>query len=284
MRKIIFFLLIIISGCSGIYAQTVPSNTEIFEKMMASINNVHSLKFRLIKNERMIGGKMAPQDQQVKLLCTPFKCYIKVAKPDVGAEALFVKGTNNNQSLVNPNGFPYMNLNLDPYGEILRKNQHHTVFELGFTYTGELLKDAYDRYKYKINEFMKNEGTITWDNHECYKIVFDNKDYALYDYTVLPGEDLIKIAQKKKVSDYQLLELNPSVKTYSSVRPGQVIKVPVTYGKKIIVYIDKQNFLPIYEEVYDNKGLFSLYEYHNLVVNPVIPEIEFTKDYPGYGF
>ncbi|HRA60945.1 MAG TPA: DUF1571 domain-containing protein, partial [Bacteroidia bacterium] len=213
----------------------------------------------------------------------PFKCYLKIAKPNEGAEVLYVKGTNNNNALVNPNAFPYINLNLDPYGDILRTDQHHTIHELGFVYTGELLKDAHDRYKAKIDEFMKNEGIIKWDGRDVYKIVLDNKEYKLLDYTVLPGEDLIKIARKKKVGEYNLLELN-GLKSFTSVKAGQVIKVPITYAKRIVVYIDKLTYLPIYQELYDTKGLMATYEYHNLVVNPVIAEEEFTKGYKGYGY
>ena len=282
MRKLIFLFLAVLSA-GVVSAQPMPTHTELFDKMMTSISNVRTLKFRLIKNERMIGGKMAPGDQQVKMQVNPFKCYLKIAKPNEGAEVLFIKGTNDNNALVNPNAFPYINLNLDPYGDILRKDQHHTIHELGFIYTGELLKDAHDRYKHKINEFMKNEGIIKWDGRDVYKIVLDNKDYVLNDYTVLAGEDLIKIARKKKVSEYNLLELN-GLKSYTSVKAGQVIKVPITYAKRIVVYIDKLTYLPIYQELYDNKGLLATYEYHNLLVNPVIADKEFTKDYEGYGY
>jgi len=284
MRKYIFLVITFFIACTGVSAQPMPANAELYGKIMTAIANVHSLKFRLVKSERMINGKMAPGDQQVKMNVNPFKCYLKIALPDEGAEVLYVKGTNSEDALVNPNAFPYINLNLDPYGDILRKDQHHTIFELGFVYTGELLKDAFERYKYKIDEFMKNEGIISWDNRECYKIVLDNKDYVLLDYTVQPGEDLIKIARKKRVSEYNLLDLNPTVKSYTSVKAGQVIKVPVTYAKKFIIYVDKLTYLPIYQEAYDNKGLLARYEYHNLVVNPVISDKEFTKDYPGYGF
>jgi outer membrane lipoprotein-sorting protein len=54
--------------------------------------------------------------------------------------------------------------------------------------------------------------------------------------------------------------------------------------KRIVVYIDKLTYLPIYQELYDTKGLMATYEYHNLVVNPVITEEEFTKGYKGYGY
>lgn len=282
MKKIfVLFITVVVSCCA--MAQPMPTNTEIFEKMMTAISNIRTLKFRLVKDERMIGGKMAPGDQTVKMQVAPFKCYLKIAVPNKGAEVLYVHGTNNNNALVNPNAFPYMNLNLDPYGDILRKDQHHTIHELGFVYTGNLLKDAHDRYKHKINEFMKNEGIIRWNNRECYKIVLDNKEYTLLDYTVQAGEDLIKIARKKKVSEYNLLEIN-SLKSYTSVKPGQVIKVPITYAKRIIVYIDKQNYLPIYQELYDDKGLLAKYEYHNLIINPAISDEEWKKEYKEYGF
>jgi LysM repeat protein len=283
MRKTIFLLVAVCAALSSAVAQTLPTHVELFDKMMASIANVKTMKFRLVKNERMISGKMAPGDQQVKMQVNPFKCYLKIAVPNEGAEVLFIKGTNDNNALVNPNAFPYMNLNLDPYGDILRKDNHHTIHELGFIYTGELLKDAFDRYKHKINEFMKNEGIIKWDGRDVYKIVLDNKDYVLNDYTVLAGEDLIKIARKKKVSEYNLMEIN-GLKNYTSVKAGQVIKVPITYAKRIIVYIDKLTTLPIYQELYDNKGLLATYEYHNLLVNPVITDAEFTKDYKDYGY
>lgn len=283
MKKMLLLLVVLSCAIQGALAQPMPAHTVLFDNMMASIANIKTLKFRLVKNERMMNGKMAPGDQEVKMQVAPFKCYLKIAQPNAGAEVLYVKGTNDNNALVNPNAFPYINLNLDPYGDILRKDQHHTIHELGFVYTGELLKDAHDRYKHKIDEFMKNEGIIKWNNRECYKIVLDNKEYQLLDYTVQPGEDLIKIARKKKVGEYNLLELN-GLKSYTSVKAGQVIKVPITYAKKIIVYIDKQTYLPIYQELYDTKGLMATYEYHNLVVNPAIADEEFTKGYKGYGY
>ena len=74
------------------------------------------------------------------------------------------------------------------------------------------------------------------------------------------------------------------MKNFTSVKAGQVIKVPITYAKRIVVYIDKLTYLPIYQELYDTKGLMATYEYHNLVVNPVIAPEEFTKGYKDYGY
>ena len=48
--------------------------------------------------------------------------------------------------------------------------------------------------------------------------------------------------------------------------------------------MDTQNFLPIMQEVHDEKGMFERYEYSKLKVNPYIAPAEFTEDYTGYGF
>jgi hypothetical protein len=36
--------------------------------------------------------------------------------------------------------------------------------------------------------------------------------------------------------------------------------------------------------MYDDKGLFEIYEFHNLKVNPTILEEEFSEDYKDYNF
>ena len=42
-------------------------------------------------------------------------------------EVLFIKG--HETALVNPNGFPWFNLKLNPVGSRMTKNQHHTIIE-----------------------------------------------------------------------------------------------------------------------------------------------------------
>ena len=80
------------------------------------------------------------------------------------------------------------------------------------------------------------------------------------------------------------LENNPKVGGYRDVKAGQVIQVPTSYAKNVIVYVDKLYFLPIGVRVYDNKGLFEQYDYFFLQVNPHFEDAEFTRNYKGYGF
>jgi outer membrane lipoprotein-sorting protein len=79
-------------------------------------------------------------------------------------------------------------------------------------------------------------------------------------------------------------EYNKGISDYKDVREGQDIMIPNFYAKMTVMYIDKQNLLPILIRAYDDKGLFESYEYLNLQVNPKIAPEEFTKGYKDYHF
>ncbi len=291
MKKSIVLLLFFAVGYSKSYAQLTPKGdvptleemTVIFEKMMESIKNVKTVKYRLVKNERY-NGKIVQSEQIVKQQVPLTKIYMKILKgPNNGAEVLYVKGANNGSAYVNASSF-LPTLSLDPLGSLVNEKQRHTMFQLGFAYPGDLINDAYNKYKSKAGEYSTYGGIIKWDNRDVYKITLDNKEYKIKDYTVLAGEDLVKIARKLKLDEYNLLELNPSISNYTSVKAGQVIKIPETFTKTVIMYVDTKNFLPVYQKMTDLKGVVGEYEYHDLIVNPAIPDEEFTKGFKGYSF
>lgn len=259
-----------------------PDIDKLFQDMQAAIKTHKTLKFHLKKSERM-KGKMEPGEQDVKLNMNPFKAYLKVQVPNKGAEVLYLAGQNDGNSLVNPNAFPYMNLNLDPEGSILRKGQHHSVKQLSFKYTGEVLGHVYDRYQENINDYVEYKGDITWDGRDCYHIYLDNKEYGFMDYKVQAGDDIISIARKTHTNEYMLLEQN-KLKNFDSVKAGQTIKVPNSYCKSITMYVDKELKLPIYQKMFDEGGHSATYEYTKVQINPSISSAEFTKDYKDYDF
>jgi LysM repeat protein len=279
MRFLLAFVFLFPSLAST--AQQLDKHA-MFRDMMASIEKIRTLTFTLDKSER-INGKMVPGSQTVKVHAKPFKTYVLVHVPDKGAQVLYVEGENGGNAKVSPNKFPYMTLNLDPEGSILRNNQHHSVKQLGFEYTGKVLKHVYDQYKDKMEDYVQVHGEVTYDGRKCWNVTLTNKQYALKDHTVKAGETVIDIARKTHSNEYELLELN-KLGGYDKVKAGQVIKVPNTYCKKIEMYIDKENHLPIYQKMYDATGLIAVYEYKNLKVNPPIKPEEFTSTYSGYKF
>ncbi len=81
-----------------------------------------------------------------------------------------------------------------------------------------------------------------------------------------------------------ILENNSNVSSYNDVKEGMVIQVPDAYAKLTLLLIDKELLLPVKSLVFDDKGLYETYEYHDLKVNaPIAPE-EFTKNYKDYSF
>ncbi|MBI4945525.1 MAG: DUF1571 domain-containing protein [Bacteroidetes bacterium] len=265
---------------SHITTSSVLSCKEILQNTIASVEKIQTLKFHLKCNERF-KGKIISTESQIKLNTSPRKMYIYLRGP----ELLWVKGKNNGNALINPNGFPYMNLSLDPMGSLMREKQHHTINEAGFDYFADIIKSSINITGEKFDTYFKCVGTMTWDEHECYFIVAEYSNFKYVDYTVQKGETLVTIGRKLKVSDYMLLEINADkVSNYHDVKPNQKIKVPNVYGSKMILYIDKELLVPRIIKVYDDKGLFESYEYHDLQVNAKISEEEFTKDYKGYGF
>ena len=280
--KRILTILISLSILGGNASAQELDKHEMFRKMMATINGIKTLSFKMDKTER-IKGKMMPGSQDVKLNVKPFKVYLKVHVPNKGAEVLYVEGENKGNCKVNPNAFPYMTLNLDPDGDILRKDQHHSVKQLGFEYTGDLLNHVYQKYKSKINDYVTINGEVTYDGRKCWNVTLINKEYKIESYTVLAGEDIIKIARKLRLDEYSLLELN-NIKNFDDVKPGQTIKVMNSLCKQIEMYIDKETYLPLYQKLFDEKGLMATYEYTNLKINPTFKPEEFTEGYSGYNF
>lgn len=260
------------------YIPNNPSCKEILNNTIAAVDDIQTLKFHLKCNER-VNGKLLSTESQVKLNRSPRKIYIYLKGP----ELLWVEGKNNGNCIVNPAGFPYMNLSLDPMGALMREKQHHTIHQMGFEYFGDIIKSSMSILENEFDTYFKCTGTLNWNARECYFITAEYPDFKYTDYTVQKGENLTSIARKLKVSDFMLMEVNKA-KNYNDVKAGQVIKVPNVYGKKMILYIDKDTYIPRVIKVYDEKGLFESYEYHDLQLNPKIAEEEFTKEYKEYGF
>lgn len=253
---------------------------EVLDKTLASIGKIQTLKFHLKCSERF-NGKVIETESQIKLNCSPRKIYIYLKGP----ELLWLEGKNNGHALVNPDGFPFINLNLDPLGSIMRENQHHTIHEIGFEYFADIIRHSIVLAGDQFNTYFKLDGILSWNGFDCYSLTAEYSGFKYLDYTVGKGESLVSIGRKLKVSDYMLLEINSDkVKNYRDVKQGQKIKVPNAYGKKMVLYLDKRQFVPRVIKVYDDKGLYEAYEYHNLLINPKIPDEEFSEDYKGYGF
>jgi len=254
------------------------TNDLLIKKMFASMDNLKTLRYHLQCNER-IKGKMQHTESRVKLQTTPRKLYLYIK----GIEVLWCEGTNNGNALVNPGSFPYINLNLDPTGTLMRKDQHHTINEMGYHYLKDIISDGLSKSA-DIDKNFILLGEEKYNDRMCYKLSITFPDFAWSSYTVKKNETFVSIARKFHVSEYMMLENNPKHDSYSAVKEGDVIKVPNYYSKLTLLLIDKEYLLPVNNKVFDDKGLFETYEYYDMEVNKPIDQQEFTKNFKGYNF
>ncbi|WMJ74661.1 DUF1571 domain-containing protein [Cytophagaceae bacterium ABcell3] len=276
------FLLFIYPLCATSWVSGQLTGPEIIEKMRAGIDKIETLKFRMNKRER-VGGKILTREQMCKYNRKPHKVYTKILAPSEGIEVLYVEGENKNKAYVYPNGFPYLTLSLDPYGSNMRKDNHHTVHEVGFEYINDIVSDIAKKKKDNPEKYLKYLGDTVVHGRKCFKVLIDYPDFDFYPYKVKPGENITDIAYRLFISDFMILEEN-NLKDYKDVKPGQVIKIPNAYARKTYLYIDQEYYLPVLQVMYDHKGLYAEYDFVDLEVNPKLAPEEFTKGYKEYNF
>lgn len=284
MMKLIRSLLIIISLAFYVSGSAQRSHEstceEIIIKSLKSIKEVKGLKYHLKITER---GKKGFNfyESAVKFNRHPRLIYLYIK----GIEVLWLQGRNEGKALVKPNSFPFFNLNLDPMGNLMRQDQHHTLNEMGYDYFASIIQNTVDRLGDKFDDVFKLLGEERINNRPCYKILIDNKDFRYVDYTIGEGESITSIARKFHIAEYMILEKNPKFKDYFDIlKKGQVIKIPNWYCRTVLMYVDQLYFLPVSIKVSDDKGLFEEYNYHFLQVNPKFEEGEFSRDFRDYGF
>jgi len=277
------FLLLLVSTFFLFHTSSGQTVSELTKAMFAKTKSIKTMTYTMKKIER-IKGKPVLQESTVKLNISPLKVYLRQSVPKDGIEVLYVNGTNNNHALVNPNGFPWFSVNLDPFGSTMRENQHHTLFNSGYDHVISILEHLYVKYNAQIETMTKIEGSIVWDNHNCWIISLVNPYFKYGSYTAQKGETLLTIAAKYKLSEHMIMEKNPSIKSYTESLTGKTILIPNDYSSKMILYVDKVRMIPLVMKVYDNEGLYEQYEYINVVLNPIIKAEEFQSDYKDYHF
>ncbi len=251
----------------------------LIDQMLKAVDAVKGLKYDLSVSERL-DGKLRSSESTIKLQRSPRKLYLNIK----GTEVLWLEGKNDGDALVNPNRFPYLNLNLNPYGSLMMENQHHTIHEVGYDYFKDIIAYAVIQSGNHFDTRFLYEGIKKMDGRDAYKIMVMNPDFAYKPYRVKKNETLINIARRLRLSEYMIKELNKDLKSYSDLKEGQEIQIPNSYAKMTLMYLDKNLLLPLYMVVYDDKGLFESYSYRNLQLNPDFATDEFTKGFKGYHF
>jgi outer membrane lipoprotein-sorting protein len=262
--------------------KTISSSKQIIDNMFSAIGQLQTVQYKMKVWERR-EGRVRAGEQHIKINISPFWLYAYIQKPSKGVEVLWRQGENNNKLLVHPNSFPYVNLNLDPNGSLVRNDSHHNLFAANFNYIASVIRDTYQKSGTDFSDYFKYEGDVLFKGIACYKITVDYTPYKIYNYTVKPGEDVFSIAREKYLNEFKIKELN-KLKDYTSLKPGQKISLPNAYAKKTILYIDKNTSLPLVQIMHDELGFYERYECHDLQINPTFKKEEFSHKFPAYNF
>src|SRR5690606_29835351 len=125
-RLLGFVFTLVLSFTSHAQRQDTDCHA-LMVKTLRHIREVKGLKYHLKVIERGKKG-MNLYESAVRFHRHPRKIYLYIK----GIEVLWVEGQHNGKALVKPNSFPFFNLTLDPMGDLMRQDQHHTLHEMGF--------------------------------------------------------------------------------------------------------------------------------------------------------
>jgi outer membrane lipoprotein-sorting protein len=273
-------LSIFIKISGNLSAQSVRST---LDKMYIAIGSLQTMSYDMTSQER-IGKRIEIRNSKFKIQVSPKKLYMK--NQDSGVELLYVAGWNNNKPFINPNGFPYVNVSFDVNSPKVRNDGHHPITHAGFSYLYAQVKNTEKKLAangQKLEDIITIAGDYTWNGKSCTKLILDNPDFQFISYTCTQSESLLSLCERINVSEYLVMEKN-NLGYGANVTKGMVLKVPNAFAKKAELYIDKSSGIPIYQVVYDDKGVFEKYEFKNLKINPSFNSAEFTTQCAGYGF
>lgn len=277
MKKVVLLCLISLF-LMQVQAQSVAS---IVNQMISTLSVGKTYQYTMSQVER-IDGEIHTNKIFTKIQESPKKVFIdNVEGANKGVQVLYVQGERDNKALVNK----LFGIKLSPFNSLIRKNQHHTVLESGFGLLISSIQNAKKRAEDQnvFDEVFKLEGSVTFNGKSCYKVVLNDPTFTYQDYTIKNGESLYSIAMKYKVSEQLIVEKN-DFGGFGSGKIGSTIKIPSSYAKKTILYIDKSNMHPIYQEMHDEKGIFEKYSFSNLKVNPSFTSNDFSEDNSAYNF
>lgn len=244
-----------------------PSNPEVEDlnqAMFAAIDQIAYHDFELEKHER-VGEYVGFEKWDVKVNYEPYWINLDRSIPEDGPSLYWHEDENDGDAKVEPNGFPWFDLYLDPRGKTLNKNAHHNIFSLGLKHFGKVWRSmCYNngqlRTETKLLGQEKLEDKMTW------VISVSVSDYSTISVTIKDEGSLFEISERYLVPADKIVLINPDVDDLFDISKGQEILVPNCYAMSGKLWIDKTTMLPVQQEVYDEKGLYERYVYLDLEV------------------
>lgn len=256
----------------GAQAQSDPH--ELIKATIAKARAVKSAAF-MIENTERYDGKLRTGSQEVRYQQQPFQVRMTFIHPDPGATIMYDATVNAEKMVYDPQGFPYMKMELDPMGSLARNNNQHTIYEIGFDHIGRLIALVYD-----------NRDQVSLLSNDTpagiHRVQISSKRRGIGTYVVSKDESTRSISQKLQVSEYKLVELNDAIREYGSLKAGTALKVPEYYALETIIDIDESTYLPVKLTLSDELGLLSAYSISNVILDVDVLQAKMKKKAKPY--
>jgi len=256
---------------------------ELLQQMFDRCREVNMLEYTMDKQER-VDGKMTRQRSFIRLHRDPFKIYLRQEVPRDGLEALYLEGANKDRILVNPNGFPWINLNLAVHSGLVRRDQHHTIDHSGYDYFIKVLSGSLQDESARQMAKMTCSSEIRWLDEPCWRLHILNPLYEEKKTRIGSDISLTNLSDSLHLCEYKIVELNRGLKPGEMVPAGSELVLPSHYAKEISIYVSTRHQLPVTFEVRDEQGVYERYDFLDIQVDPDLEQGEFDPDYSAYAF
>ncbi|UTW64830.1 DUF1571 domain-containing protein [bacterium SCSIO 12643] len=284
-KRFVILNMLLISITMNVWGQSNMSQDcqKVLQKMFDSVYALKYTQFEMLAKER-IEGEMKKSHSLGIIQYQPRKIFLRGFDEENALlnEILFIQGQNSNKALISPNGFPYINLNLDPLGSTMRNNHHLTILEAGGRYLVDMLRLGIHDYLSKEDQ-IKDRFKVYFENKGEIKVVLDNRDYGIIEHEVIKEQTVREFCFTRGIPEYKLTELN-DVDISDRLEVGQKLRIPNMYAKKFELIIRELDYVPLQVRIFDDLGLFAEYEYLEFNTNPQINELTFSSDNPAYTF
>jgi len=272
-NQFIVFLLVVTQLLSA------QSATDILSKTIEAMSVTKTVSFSFNQMERY-EGEHIESSSEIKINHNPLKVYMKFVKGSPAKELLYNSAVSAKAKINAGKLIP--TISMKPLSHQMRKKQHHTLLEAGYSYMMVCFANILKGSVAKRNK-ITYLGEVKFHNADCYKIAFTENTFGYYDYTLKKGETIHSVAKQKAINEYLILEKNNNY-DLDDYKEGQTYKIPNVYASKGVLIIDKATMLPRYIELSDDKGIFERYTYSNIKMNPKFSEDDFSEDNKNYGF
>ncbi len=244
-------LYIVFSFIVAFVAQAQPDAHELVIATISKARAVQSAAYTIANTER-IHGKLLSGTQQIRYNREPLQVQMTFVHPSPGTKVSYDALSKPGKLVYDPVGFPFMKLELDPFGSTARNANHHTIYEIGFEHIASLIESVYDHHK-TVTLFPIDDGSPT------YTVSITSRYRGFKDYKVGPEETTRSLAQKLNVCEYKIVELNEDVEDYGHLKEGILVAIPDNYAHDLILEIDKSTLLPAKIRLSDELGLLASY-------------------------